>query len=255
MKKMIGIFIGMMLMAGCGAVQTDKSAEKTPAASENTKTEDQAQETNDSAAAEDQKSSNELESNNTSENTADTQRQDTEANKETAKQDTSDSPVKSEGTAKEKTTDASSKSKETAKKEMPAAAPKPVPAQNKETKETTQKSKKEEYIKKLNAIEKVLASLDMGGTTLEMEKANSEIFSRWDNALNEIYGVLKQQLSADDMTKLREDQRKWLQYRDETAKKNASKYEGGTMGPLEYVATQAKVTKERDYDLVEGYMK
>lgn len=56
------------------------------------------------------------------------------------------------------------------------------------------------------------------------------------------------------MDKLREEQREWIKYRDLTAKKAASKFEGGTMESLEFISVQARITEERCYDLVEGYM-
>ncbi|WP_338785844.1 lysozyme inhibitor LprI family protein [Metabacillus sp. FJAT-53654] len=118
-------------------------------------------------------------------------------------------------------------------------------------------NKREEYMKKLNEVEKGLAEFKevlKNGTQLEMTQAQAEILSRWDALLNEIYGVLENQLSTSDMDKLREEQREWIKYRDLTAKEAALKFEGGTMETLEYISTQAIITEERCYDLVEGYM-
>ncbi|PLR67144.1 hypothetical protein CYJ36_14300 [Bacillus sp. UMB0893] len=117
---------------------------------------------------------------------------------------------------------------------------------------------KEKYIKKLNDIKKGLGEFEKvleSGTQLEMGQAYGEIFTRWDNALNDIYGALEKQLSASEMDMLREEQREWITYRDETAKKESLKFEGGTMESLEYISTQARITEERCYELVEGHMK
>lgn len=89
---------------------------------------------------------------------------------------------------------------------------------------------------------------------VEMTEAMGEIFIKWDDALNEIKCVLKIQLSVNEMEKLKNEQRKWLTYRDEEAKKAAAKYEGGTMETLEYISVQANLTKERCYELAENYM-
>lgn len=116
---------------------------------------------------------------------------------------------------------------------------------------------REKKLKKLNDIQKGLAEFDKAletGTQVEMTQAKGEIFKRWDTALNEIYGALENQLSTSKFESLREEQRKWLTYRDEVAKENSLKFEGGTMASLEYVSTQARVTEERCYELVEGYM-
>ncbi|MBN8201436.1 lysozyme inhibitor LprI family protein [Bacillus sp. NTK034] len=116
--------------------------------------------------------------------------------------------------------------------------------------------KKDKYIEKLNEIEKAAAEIRNtdDDSTLGMTKSEEEILKKWDQALNEIYQVLEKQLSKSEMEKLRAEQRKWIAYRDETAKEAAKKYEGGTLESLEYIASQAGTTKDRCYELVEGYM-
>jgi uncharacterized protein YecT (DUF1311 family) len=117
---------------------------------------------------------------------------------------------------------------------------------------------KEEYIQKLNDIEVSVADLqDLydEGTTLSRKTAAEETFIRWDTALNEMYNVLKQQLSTNEMAELKEEQVNWKTSRDETAKDESLEYKGGSMESLQYIATQSRVTKERCYELVELYMK
>ena len=77
----------------------------------------------------------------------------------------------------------------------------------------------------------------------------------WDALLNEVYGVLKEQLSTEEMDQLRTEQRNWIKHRDETALKASLKYKGGTQEHLEYVAVLANLTEERCYQLVANYMK
>ena len=117
---------------------------------------------------------------------------------------------------------------------------------------------KEKYLKQLNDIENSLGNLNDQydtGTQTQMHKAKSEILIKWDNALNEIYGVLKKQLTADEMNSLKEEQRNWIKQRDQMAKKDADVFTGGTMEATIYVGTQAQLTKERCYELVREYMK
>ncbi|WP_438496139.1 lysozyme inhibitor LprI family protein [Paenibacillus sp. IHBB 3054] len=119
-------------------------------------------------------------------------------------------------------------------------------------------SMKQDYLQKLDKIEEGLTDLQAlsdEGTTASMIEAADKEYGRWDAALNEIYQVLKQQLPKDEMAKLKEKQLNWITERDETAAKAAAEFEGGTMEPLEYAATQSEVTKERCYELVELYMK
>ncbi len=116
-------------------------------------------------------------------------------------------------------------------------------------------SEKEEYLKKLNKMEESDRHAEAGTTMLELEEQESERYKKWDLELNEIYGVLKEQFSKEQMDKLREEQRNWIKQRDEAAKEASLKYKGGSHESLEYVATQATLTRERCYALVAKYMK
>ncbi len=119
-------------------------------------------------------------------------------------------------------------------------------------------SKREEYRIKLKNVEKEVADLEaklQNATQIEMNETQAQIFKKWDNILNVIYGVLEQQLSASEMNNLREEQREWIKQRDQAAEEEASIYKGGTLEPFQYLSTKSRITKERTYELVEGYMK
>ncbi|MYL65127.1 DUF1311 domain-containing protein [Bacillus hwajinpoensis] len=117
-----------------------------------------------------------------------------------------------------------------------------------------QESQKEEYLKKLNSMYESDRNVEVKETMVEMEEQEAERYQNWDKMLNEIYGVLQAQLPSDEMDQLREEQRNWVEHRDEAAKKASLKYEGGTTESLEYVATQASLTRERCFALVAKYM-
>lgn len=116
-------------------------------------------------------------------------------------------------------------------------------------------SQKDEYLQKLNEMEEEDRNAEAKTTMVEMEKQEAERFKKWDDELNKIYGILKEQLSPDKMDNLREEQRNWIKHRDEEAKESSLKYKGGSTESLEYVATQASLTRERCYELVAHYMK
>ncbi|MFZ3577613.1 lysozyme inhibitor LprI family protein [Virgibacillus sp. DJP39] len=119
-------------------------------------------------------------------------------------------------------------------------------------------SNKQEFIKKLNDIEKGLSDLKhlyKSGTTVDMLSALYETHTRWDDVLNEIYGVLKKQLTPNEMSELKQEQLKWIKHRDETAKNNSLEFQGGTMAEVLLIDTKAQLTKERSYELVNLYMK
>lgn len=128
---------------------------------------------------------------------------------------------------------------------------------NEATAPTAKVDNKDQWIKKLDGIKTSLTEFDevlKNGTQIEMNEAYEEIFKRWDTGLNDVYGVLETQLSPKEMEQLREKQRSWIQYRDETAKEESLKYEGGSMQTLEYFAAKARLTEERCYELVNTYM-
>lgn len=113
---------------------------------------------------------------------------------------------------------------------------------------------KDKYLTKLNEMEESDRNAESKTTTVAMEEQEAERYKNWDKKLNEIYGVLQEQLSKEEMDKLREEQRDWVKHRDEAAKEASLEYKGGTTESLEYVATQASLTKERCYALVANYM-
>ena len=113
----------------------------------------------------------------------------------------------------------------------------------------------EQYLKKLNEMEEADRNEAAGTTTVELENQETDRFEKWDDELNRIYGLLQEQLSSEQMERLRREQQEWVQRRDEKAKKSSLEYQGGSMEALEYVAVQASLTKERCYELVAKYMK
>ncbi|RDW17316.1 lysozyme inhibitor LprI family protein [Oceanobacillus chungangensis] len=117
-------------------------------------------------------------------------------------------------------------------------------------------SKKEAFQKKLNDTKMKADGMEATDTsTFALKKLENDRWDVWDDLLNEVYGVLENQLSAEDMDHLRDEQRNWIEYRDNSALEASLKYKGGTQEHLEYVSVLANLTEERCYELVEGYMK
>ncbi|MCR2823278.1 lysozyme inhibitor LprI family protein [Lederbergia panacisoli] len=116
---------------------------------------------------------------------------------------------------------------------------------------------KEEYLEKFNDTKKEMDELQRNSkdtATYAMKKVEDDRYDVWDDWLNEVYGVLKEQLSTEEMDQLRIEQRDWIKYRDDTALEASLKYKGGTAEHLEYVTVQANLTEERCYELVQNYM-
>lgn len=121
--------------------------------------------------------------------------------------------------------------------------------------ENTELSLKEEYLKKLNDTKKETENLKATDpSTYAEKKVANDRWEIWDGLLNEIYGVLKEQLPPEEMDHLRQEQRNWIEYREDSALEASSEYKGGTQEHLEYVIMLAKLTEERCYELVEEYV-
>lgn len=80
-------------------------------------------------------------------------------------------------------------------------------------------------------------------------------YQLWDGVLNDIYGVLKTQLSESELSNLRNEQLKWIETRDATAQARYDEEGAGSMSAMVKVETLFSLTKERCYELVNQYMK
>lgn len=125
--------------------------------------------------------------------------------------------------------------------------------------ETEQVSTKKYYLDLLSSIQSEVNKLekndDYTGTTAGMVSLGSISYEKWDDALNKIYGELKNQLSQNEMETLKVAQRSWVKYRDEQAQMAADEYKGGSLSSVEYAFTLANLTKERCYELINKYMR
>lgn len=119
-------------------------------------------------------------------------------------------------------------------------------------------SLKEEYLKKLNNVEKSLSEFDSlidTGVTSNIYQAVAQTYKRWDSALTDVYSVLKTQLSTNEFNNLEKEQKQWKIKRDKSAEKAASDFKGGSWENVIYLEVQSDHTKERCYELVKKYLK
>lgn len=116
---------------------------------------------------------------------------------------------------------------------------------------------KEEYLHKIHKLKDKVEEMrenPVDNTAFALKKVEGEAFDMLDGLLNEIYGILQEELPTVEMEQLRKEQREWIQHRDNSAKEASLAYQGGTMEQLEYVTVQNKLTEERCKALVENYM-
>ncbi|ETI68341.1 lysozyme inhibitor LprI family protein [Neobacillus vireti] len=92
-------------------------------------------------------------------------------------------------------------------------------------------SLKENYLKKLNDTKKEMDEIGKNSkdtSTYGMKNEQGKRYDVWDGLLNEVYGVLKKQLTTEEMDKLRTEQQNWIKYKEDTALEASLKYKGGT---------------------------
>lgn len=118
---------------------------------------------------------------------------------------------------------------------------------------------RKEFLKKLDNIQKELDALPEkkdsdAGITNAMKNYFGKSYEEYDKALNEIYNLLKENLSEDVMEDLETKQIEWINQKESAAREEESKYKGGT---FEFVAGYISLyesTKEKCYELVNEYM-
>lgn len=150
------------------------------------------------------------------------------------------------------TTDSSSQSNNTEINETPQE----VDPTNTVTKV---EGRKKEFIDKLDNIQKEIDSLPEkkdsdAGITIAMKSYYGISYDMYDKALNEIYDLLKENLSPETMQNLQNEQIKWIEEKEATANKEAEKYKGGTFEFVAYSSSLYGTTKNRCYELVNNYM-
>ncbi|MGZ7151116.1 lysozyme inhibitor LprI family protein [Bacillus sp. BC08] len=79
-------------------------------------------------------------------------------------------------------------------------------------------------------------------------------YQLWDNKLNEIYSTLKNTMSADAFQSVKTKQIAWVKEKESKVKAIATDENNGTMKYIEAADEKYKMTKERCYELVNGYM-
>ncbi|CEG22638.1 hypothetical protein BN1080_01569 [Planococcus massiliensis] len=124
--------------------------------------------------------------------------------------------------------------------------------------ETVEENPKAYYLLELERIDLTLAKLEnsyKNGSTAALKAGEAESLRRWDKALNEIYSVIRSQLSSEEMEELRLKQLDWISARDQQAAEAAAEFADGTLESVAQLSTVRELTKERCFFLVNTYLK
>ncbi|MCR1898523.1 lysozyme inhibitor LprI family protein [Irregularibacter muris] len=118
---------------------------------------------------------------------------------------------------------------------------------------------RKEFLTRLDDIQEELDTLPEkkdsdAGATNAMRSFYGKSYDMYDEALNDIYALLKKQLSSETMKNLKTEQIKWIEQKEALADQEASQYKGGTFEFVAYHSSLYQSTKDRCYELVNKYM-
>lgn len=115
---------------------------------------------------------------------------------------------------------------------------------------------KEKYLAELDKLTRETEETgDEDIPWIEVRKQAVEKYDLWDDKLNEIYGVLKQQLSSTEMEAVKQEERQWIKDRDAAVKQVEIEEGPGTLAPYAMTMTKLDMTRDRCYELVNLYLK
>ena len=98
----------------------------------------------------------------------------------------------------------------------------------------------------------IKASLEQDTLTqTDMNLKSQELYELWDEALNYLWGELKDSLSEEEFSKLFDEQRIWITEKEKSVEEAGKKVEGGSIYSLVVNMEAAKLTEERVYELYE----
>lgn len=84
----------------------------------------------------------------------------------------------------------------------------------------------------------------------DMNDLSYDIYVLWDDLLNDMWKVIKENLDEESMDELLKEQREWIDEKEKAVKEAGNEYAGGSMAPLVSNQKAAELTKERVYELV-----
>ena len=87
-------------------------------------------------------------------------------------------------------------------------------------------------------------------TQAEMNEIAGELYQVWDDALNTVWNVLKQTLSAETMDALTSEQKLWISEKERAAADAGASSGGGSMQDFIVWQKKAELTRERVYELL-----
>jgi uncharacterized protein YecT (DUF1311 family) len=88
-------------------------------------------------------------------------------------------------------------------------------------------------------------------TQTDMNIKSQELYELWDEALNYLWGKLKNSLTEEEFAKLKDKQRIWIAGKEKAVEEAGKEFKGGTIYSLVVNGEAARITEERVYELYE----
>lgn len=88
---------------------------------------------------------------------------------------------------------------------------------------------------------------------LEMNRMSYEVYTIWDDQLNYIWKLMKENLPDDQMKDILTEQRAWIKEKEQKVKETGAECEGGSLQPLLENTEAAELTRERAYELLDYF--
>ena len=83
----------------------------------------------------------------------------------------------------------------------------------------------------------------------DMNELSGQIYAVWDDALNTIWDILKENKDEESMETLTEEERYWIRRKEETVQEAGAEVEGGSLYSLVVNSKAADLTRKRVYEL------
>lgn len=124
----------------------------------------------------------------------------------------------------------------------------------KDTTVATESETKYDVDGKIESAKKEVAALnerlqDESLNQTEMNQLATEIYTIWDNTMNDMYNVLKDTVSKSIKESFEAYQETWLKEREMEIKKIQIEYKDGSIATLSAMMKAAEMTEERVYEL------
>ena len=128
----------------------------------------------------------------------------------------------------------------------------PEETQAQQTEPAATNDELDDYMASLEAqSDAIKAALEQAQSQSEMNQKAQELYVLWDDALNDLWGKLRDSLPEDEFDELLDEQIQWIEDKENAVEEAGREYENGSLYPLVTNSEAADITEQRVYELYE----